>query len=200
MLHPFMKKQFLIGIGIIIILQSCDMSQQGHTTNDQKTNYTHFDLFVKRFINQHPQMEENDIKKQDANDEFKINVLKYFKDSAGLSYIPLKVFSINKIGRGYIIHMQNNSDYNKNDISEDSHIDVFVLTNKIVASELKQSDFDLYSIVKYRKVKFLKPDLISEVTSDMLWTNRIEIKKTHSGIDGNSYGNFILEATEIKHL
>lgn len=193
-----MKRIFLIWL-LSICLASCEQTNQSQQNTQ---NYSKFDLFVKRFKSQNSKMWTNDITKQEGNDKFKKQVLSFFNDSLGFSNIPLYVFSINKLGKGYVVHMQNNDNYQKNDISEFSHIDVFVLTNEDVARPLIQGDSVEYSITKYKKVNFLTDDMRRIVTADRVWDRDVDLigPNDRTAIAGNSYGNYILEAKEIKKM
>jgi len=195
-----MKKLLPFTILILIFLQACNEP----TTNvESSPNYSKFDLFVKRFKIQNPKMWTNDITKEEGNDAFKKKALKYFNDSTGLATMPLYVLSINKNvnGKGFIVHMQNDYNYQENEISKYSHIDIFAFTDEKVAKSLVQNERDKYFITKYHNVHFLKHEQLKFITGDRVWAADVDITLDSSSLtDGNSYGNYILKATEIKHI
>ncbi|MBS1521867.1 MAG: hypothetical protein JST50_12770 [Bacteroidetes bacterium] len=193
-------KEALLIVTLLLSLQACDPIEN---QSQKQENYSKFDLFVKRFQRQNPDMGKNDILRNEGNQKFKDEVLHFFNDSTGVSYVPLNVVSINEYNDGkYIVHMQNDDDYEKNDISEFSHIDFFVITTKTVAKALSQNKVERYLVKSYRNVRFLDAAQLHSLTTDLLWSPGIDLKTDNDNtrVDGNDYGNYLVEADEIKHI
>jgi hypothetical protein len=188
-------KKILLLIIFAIYLVSCEQGNQQKET----PNYSKMDLFVKRFKANNSKMWMNDITKQEGNDKFQKEVFSYFVDSSGISSIPLYVRSINKLGKGYVIHLENNTTFGKNDISQFSHIDIFALTPDSIARNLIQGDTVEYNITKYKKVNILTDAMRSLVTTDRVWNNIVELASPNDNVSpDDSYGNYILEAEGFK--
>ena len=188
-------KNLLCILCVLLVLQACNIPAQNDQNAPPKPNYTKFDLFVKRFIKQHPNMNDNDILKQEANDEFKKQLVNFFKDSSGITYIRLYVKSINKIGKGYVVHFMSDAFFQIDVFHNRSDIDVFALVDKQLARSLKQSEGDKYYIRKYTKLTFLKKEAVGFVTNDYVYYYDVELNSER----GNSYGNYILGTKDIQH-
>ena len=178
----------IIFILTTIIITACDQPNNSIKTVQ---NYTDFDLFVKRFKAKNSTMWTNDITRDEGNQKFKKQVLAYFNDSLGVSKIPLSVRSINKLGDGYVVHLENNDNYKRNDISQNTHIDIFALVKEEIARPLVQGDTALYFITKYKKVRFLTNEMRHIVTGDMVWGADVDLIAANDtrAISGSGYGN-----------
>lgn len=189
-------KPYLIILSILLIC-ACDMPQRESVT----PTYTKAQLFMKDFVKNNPQMKINDVKMADAIDSF-IFQFENFIDTGGMSNTPMKLTSMSPIdngyGNGYVMHFEISKFEPKNEVSENSHLDIFAITTKEDAEKYTQSDTVAYNIVKCEKAKRIPSGEIKLLTNDMMWTGGIQFGE--DGVLGTEYdfGNYVIYSAEIK--
>jgi hypothetical protein len=181
-------KNFSILLLALCLFTSC-VDQQG----SQKENYNKTDSFVKKFLESHPKASQNDIYLHEANDEFEKQINEFFKDSSGITYLPLTSISVGVFRNKFIVHFEN-ANLDNNEISSNSHLDVFAVTDETTAKSIIQGS--QYRILKYTNCEVMPFIFKDNYTNDKIYTDYTKLEITP--YERNyCYGNFVLNTVSI---
>ena len=175
----------------IVVCTACQQPYKKPTTEVARPVPSKLESFLNSFIKAHPHINENDIYNEKAQVDFKQKAVAFIADSSGLSSIKMEIISTQKNpnGKGYITHFSNVSSYDEQLINK-IHIDIFALSDE--ATALKYNKNTHYILKNYKKVKYLKSEMIQYLTGDRIWTDnaKIDTRQFHEDV---SFGNYVIE-------